>query len=141
MQLSRRQIIAYAAVAVVVVAIGVRYVVLPRQAGPPEAQAVVLAPVAASPAMQGAAGGAAAEYPERPIGMVIPYGPGGATGSVAVQNAKPDGYTMLFARVGSHGPRTRRWALIIPGAGADNAQRRDCTGSGRFRHRLIRFSE
>ena len=29
-------------------------------------------------------------------------GAGGATGSVAVQNAKPDGYTMLFARVGSH---------------------------------------
>ena len=29
-------------------------------------------------------------------------GAGGATGSVAVQNAKADGYTMLFARVGSH---------------------------------------
>src|SRR6056297_2283918 len=76
---------------------------------------------------------ALAEYPERPINMVIPYGAGGATdisartiaeplgnavggtlvmsnitgaggatGSVAVQNAKPNGYTMLFARVGSH---------------------------------------
>ena len=76
---------------------------------------------------------ALAEYPERPINMVIPYGAGGATdisartiaeplgaevgealvmanvtgaggatGSVAVQNARPDGYTMLFARVGSH---------------------------------------
>lgn len=76
---------------------------------------------------------ALADYPERPINMVIPYGPGGATdisaraiaeplghavgqplimsnitgaggatGSVAVQNAKGDGYTMLFARVGSH---------------------------------------
>ncbi|MEM6944489.1 MAG: tripartite tricarboxylate transporter substrate binding protein [Pseudomonadota bacterium] len=76
---------------------------------------------------------AAAEYPERPINMVIPYGPGGATdisartlaeplgeavgsalvmtnrtgaggatGSVVVQNAKADGYTLLFARVGSH---------------------------------------
>lgn len=74
-----------------------------------------------------------AEYPERPVNMVIPYGAGGATdisartiaeplgnavgkplimanvtgaggatGSVAVQNAKSDGYTMLFARVGSH---------------------------------------
>lgn len=75
----------------------------------------------------------AADYPSRPINMVIPYGPGGATdisartlseplgnevgqplimvnkggaggaiGSVAVQNAKPDGYTLLFARVGTH---------------------------------------
>ncbi len=50
MQLSRRQIIAYVAVAAVVVAVGVRYVVLPKQAGPSEAQAVVLAPVVASPA-------------------------------------------------------------------------------------------
>ncbi|MEM7547606.1 MAG: tripartite tricarboxylate transporter substrate binding protein [Pseudomonadota bacterium] len=76
---------------------------------------------------------ALAEYPERAINMIIPYGAGGATdisartiaeplgaavgkplvmanvtgaggatGSVAVQNAKGDGYTMLFARVGSH---------------------------------------
>ncbi|MEP3435489.1 MAG: tripartite tricarboxylate transporter substrate binding protein [Hoeflea sp.] len=76
---------------------------------------------------------ALAEYPDRPINMIIPYGAGGATdisaraiaealtaaagtpmvmsnvtgaggatGSVAVQNAKGDGYTMLFARVGSH---------------------------------------
>ena len=74
-----------------------------------------------------------AEYPERAINMVIPYGAGGATdisartiaeplgdavgrplimanvtgaggatGSVAVQNAAGDGYTLLFARVGSH---------------------------------------
>ena len=76
---------------------------------------------------------AVAEYPERPINMVIPYGAGGATdisarsisaplgeavgkplvmvnitgaggatGSVTIQNAKADGYKMLFARVGSH---------------------------------------
>ncbi|WP_300035127.1 tripartite tricarboxylate transporter substrate binding protein [uncultured Roseobacter sp.] len=81
----------------------------------------------------GLATAAVAEYPERPINMVIPYGAGGATdisartiaeplgnavgsplvmanvtgaggatGSVAVQNARADGYTMLFARVGSH---------------------------------------
>jgi competence protein ComEA len=48
-QLSRRQIIAYVAVAAVVVAVGVRYVVLPKQAGPSEARGVVLAPVVASP--------------------------------------------------------------------------------------------
>jgi len=75
----------------------------------------------------------AAEYPTRPINMIIPYGPGGATdlsaralaaalapivpqsvvvsnragaggatGSVAVRDADGDGYTLLFARVGSH---------------------------------------
>lgn len=80
-----------------------------------------------------AATAALAEYPERPITMVIPFGAGGATdisartiakplgdavgkplvmsnvtgaggatGSVSVQNAKADGYKMLFARVGSH---------------------------------------
>ena len=59
MQLSRRQIIAYVAVAVVVVAVGVRYVVLPKQAGPQEAQAVVLAPVS-SPSGNDAAGGGGA---------------------------------------------------------------------------------
>ena len=65
MQLSRRQIIAYVAVAAVVVAVGVRYVVLPRQAGPSEAQAVVLAPVAASPARRppGASAGTPAASP------------------------------------------------------------------------------
>ena len=48
------------------------------------------------------AGAAYAKYPERPINMVIPYGAGGATGSDNVQFAMADGYTMLFARVGSH---------------------------------------
>ncbi len=81
----------------------------------------------------GVAAPARAEYPERPITLVIPYGAGGATdisartlskplseiapqpvlmvnrtgaggatGSVSVKNADPDGYTMLTARVGSH---------------------------------------
>jgi competence protein ComEA len=65
-QLSRRQIIAYVAVAAVVVAVGVRYVVLPRQAGPSEAQAVVLAPVSApaSPAAAESAGTAASPAPD-----------------------------------------------------------------------------
>lgn len=76
---------------------------------------------------------ALADYPERPVNMIIPYGAGGATdisaraiaeplgdavgealvmanvtgaggatGSVNVKNANADGYTMLFARVGSH---------------------------------------
>ncbi len=75
---------------------------------------------------------AAADYPTRPVTIVIPYGPGGAadlsarlvagnapgflgqpilpvnktgaagvTGSTFVLNSKPDGYTMLSARVGS----------------------------------------
>lgn len=83
--------------------------------------------------MFGLATTAAAEYPERPINMIIPFGAGGATdisartiaeplgtavgrplimanvtgaggatGSVAAMNAKADGYTMLFTRVGSH---------------------------------------
>jgi competence protein ComEA len=64
-QLSRRQIIAYVAVAAVVVAVGVRYVVVPRQAGPSEAQAVVLAPVATSASVQAdaAAAGTGATEP------------------------------------------------------------------------------
>ena len=75
----------------------------------------------------------AADYPSKPINMVIPYGTGGATdisartlaaplgklvsqpllmvnktgaggvtGSFAVANSKNDGYTLLFARVGTH---------------------------------------
>lgn len=38
----------------------------------------------------------------KPLIMANVTGAGGATGSVTVRNAKPDGYTMLFARVGSH---------------------------------------
>jgi competence protein ComEA len=62
-QLSRRQIIAYVAVAAVVAAVGVRYVVLPRDSGPAEAQAVVLAPVTApaSPVAAGPAGASAGQ--------------------------------------------------------------------------------
>jgi competence protein ComEA len=60
MQLSRRQIVAYVAVAAVVVAVGVRYVVAPRVAGPSGGEPLVLS--SASPggdvaAVAGAAGG------------------------------------------------------------------------------------
>ncbi len=50
MQLSRRQIYAYVAVAVVVAAVGVRYVVLPKAAGPAGGEPLVLAPASPSPA-------------------------------------------------------------------------------------------
>ncbi len=93
----------------------------------------MLVPLGVALSLAAALTPARAEYPERPISMVIPYsaggatdisaralaaplgrlspkpllmvnrtGAGGATGSVAVKNAKSDGYTLLFARVGSH---------------------------------------
>ncbi len=70
MQLSRRQIIAYVAVAAVVVAVGVRYVVLPRQAGPTEAQAIVLAPVS-SPASPAAVAEASEPSPSAAPDVVV----------------------------------------------------------------------
>jgi competence protein ComEA len=59
-QLSRRQIYAYAAVAVVVVAVGVRYVVLPGAAGPAGGESLVLAPASPSPASPATSGSPAA---------------------------------------------------------------------------------
>jgi len=63
MQLSRRQIVAYVAVAAVVAAVGVRYVVAPRVAGPSGGEPLVLssvAPGAQSPGAGAAAGPASA---------------------------------------------------------------------------------
>lgn len=57
MQLDRRQIYAYVALAVVVAALGVRYLILPRSAGAGAAPALVLA--ATSPSPQASAGSAA----------------------------------------------------------------------------------
>ena len=56
MQLSRRQIYAYAALAVVVVAVGVRYVVLPGAAGSAGGESLVLAPASPSPASPATSG-------------------------------------------------------------------------------------
>jgi len=55
MQLSRRQIYAYVAVAAVVLAVGVRYVVLPKAAGSASGQPLVLAAASPSPASAAAA--------------------------------------------------------------------------------------
>ena len=55
MQLQRRQIYAYVAVAVVVAAVGVRYVVLPKAAGPAGGEPLVLAAASPSPASPAAA--------------------------------------------------------------------------------------
>jgi competence protein ComEA len=112
MQLSRRQIFAYAAVAVVVIAVGVRYVVLPRQAGPQEAQAVVLAPLAASPAGAtgaqggaGTAGGAAQGPPASPSPDVLVY----VCGAVRVPGVVrlPAGARVTDALESAGGPTAR----------------------------------
>ncbi|MCX6364026.1 MAG: helix-hairpin-helix domain-containing protein [Actinobacteria bacterium] len=55
MQLSRRQIYAYVAVAIVVLAVGVRYVVLPKAAGPAGGEPLVLAAASSPPASPAAA--------------------------------------------------------------------------------------
>ena len=60
MQLSRRQIYAYVAVAAVVLAVGVRYVVLPQSAGPAGGAPRVLAAASPPPASPSAAASAAA---------------------------------------------------------------------------------
>ncbi len=63
MGLSRRQLYAYLAIAAVVVAIGVRYVVLPRTAGPADAGAMDLVPLA-SPSAQPAGPGSPGPAPD-----------------------------------------------------------------------------
>jgi tripartite-type tricarboxylate transporter receptor subunit TctC len=95
-------------------------------------KSLLAAVIAAAATLTAAPGAIAGEYPERPITLVAPYGPGGASdlsarmvagaaptylgqpilavnktgaagvvGSNFVKNSKPDGYTLLSARVGS----------------------------------------
>jgi competence protein ComEA len=57
MQLSRRQIYAYVAVAALVLAVGARYVVFPKAAGPSGGEPLVLAPASPPPASPAATAG------------------------------------------------------------------------------------
>ena len=61
MQLPRRQIYAYVAVAAMVLAVGVRYVVLPQAAGPAGGEPLVLAAASPPPASPAAAASPSAE--------------------------------------------------------------------------------
>ena len=129
MQLSRRQIIAYVVVAAVVVAVGVRYVVLPRQAGPSEAQAVVLAPVAVPAASEaaGASSGTPAASPAPDIvvyvcGAVRSPGvvrlPAGARVTDALEVAGGPTAKAELAAVNLAAPVTDGQQIVVPERGA-----------------------
>jgi competence protein ComEA len=140
-QLSRRQILVYAAVAVVVVAVGVRYVVMPRQAGPQESQAVVLAPLGASPGesagaagSQGGAAGGAEQAPAAsptPDVMVYVCGavrspgvvrlPAGARVTDALEIAGGPTARAELAAVNLAAPVTDGQQIVVPEKGAVGA--------------------
>jgi competence protein ComEA len=145
-QLSRRQILAYAAVALVVVAVGVRYVVLPRQAGPQQAQAVVLGPVAASPAVAagtqaGPAGGTPQEPAASPTPDVMVYVcgavrspgvvrlPAGARVTDALEIAGGPTARAELGAVNLAAPVTDGQQIVVPERGAAGALAAPATGS------------
>jgi competence protein ComEA len=137
-QLSRRQIIAYVAVAVVVVAVGVRYVVLPRQGGPSEAQAVVLAPVAPSPsaAASEAASPAASPTPDVMVyvcGAVRTPGvvrlPAGARVTDALELAGGPTAKAELAAVNLAAQVTDGQQILVPERGAAVASASSSSGS------------
>jgi competence protein ComEA len=113
----------------VVVAVGVRYVVLPRQAGPSEAQAVVLAPVAASASAQTDAAGtaepAASQAPDLMVyvcGAVRSPGvvrlPAGARVNDAVQVAGGPTAKAELAAVNLAAPVADGQQIVVPERGA-----------------------
>ena len=127
MQLSRRQIIAYVAVAAIVVAIGVRYLVLPRDAGPSGAQAVVLAPVASPAALPSGAPGGAATSPAPDVivyvcGAVRSPGvvrlPDGARVTDALEVAGGPTAKAELAAVNLAAPVTDGQQIVVPERGA-----------------------
>ena len=133
MQLSRRQIIVYVAVAAVVVAVGIRYVVLPHQSDPSEGQAVVLAPVASSPspwagAAAGAGGTAEPAASQAPDVMVHVCGavrspgvvrlPAGARVTDALQVAGGPTAKAELAAVNLAAPVTDGQQIVVPERGA-----------------------
>ena len=127
MQLSRRQIIAYVAVAVVVVAVGVRYLVLPNDAGPSGAQAVVLAPVASPAALPSGSPGGAAASPAPDVivyvcGAVRSPGvvrlPAGARVTDALEVAGGPTAKAELAAVNLAAPVTDGQQIVVPERGA-----------------------
>ena len=123
MQLSRRQIYAYAAVAVVVVAVGVRYVVLPGVAGSAGGESLVLAPASPSPASPATSGSpeAAADVVVYVCGAVKSPGvvrlPAGARVADALELAGGAGAKAELAGVNLAAHVTDGQQIVVPERG------------------------
>ena len=127
MQLSRRQIYAYAAVAVVVVAVGVRYVVLPGAAGSAGGESLVLAPASPSPASPATSGSpeAAADVVVYVCGAVKSPGvvrlPAGARVADALELAGGAGAKAELAGVNLAAHVTDGQQIVVPERGVAGA--------------------
>jgi len=122
-QLSRRQIYAYAALAVVVVAVGVRYVVLPGAAGSAGGESLVLAPASPSPASPATSGSpeAAADVVVYVCGAVKSPGvvrlPAGARVADALELAGGAGAKAELAGVNLAAHVTDGQQIVVPERG------------------------
>jgi competence protein ComEA len=103
MQFSRRQIVAYVAVAAVVAAVGVRYVVAPRTSRPAGGQPLVLSSVAPGRSSPAAAPSAPAASPAAPDALVYVCGAVRTPGVVRV----PAGARVADALDLAGGPTSR----------------------------------